>query len=144
MPPENARSEETEPLLRVRADATLRSSPRSLVFRRGQGTLSVLPSEVSFTPDRWSRKIAGQTDVDHVSHRVVLVHGRFLPPWMRHHLVLVDGRTTASVNLIGKRQQVIEALKQAGFEIEFQESWFAMTRGTLIPEHSTRMSVRGR
>lgn len=120
---------ETEPLLKVQSSATLRGPWGSQVIFGGGGTLSIFPSEVHWTPNRLSRFLSRQTDVAHVSHRVVVVHGRFLPPWMRHHLSLEDGRTTASVNLTRIRQQVVEALRLAGFEVEFQEAWLAMTSG---------------
>ena len=73
------------------------------------------------------RFLSRQTDVAHVSHRVVVVHGRFLPLWMRDPPPVRRRENDG----VGKpdpriRQQVVEALTLAGFEVEFQEAWLAM------------------
>jgi hypothetical protein len=90
------------------------------------GDLVIAPRCVRFEPRGRSNaalNFAEPPSVHHTSDPVVVVSGRFLPPWLNTGVVLADeerlGTRTAVVQMPSwARRRLVDALHRGGFEVE--------------------------
>jgi hypothetical protein len=89
------------------------------------GDLSVEPRTARFEPRGPGNKlnVEDAVTVTQSTDSVVVVHGRWLPPWVNTGVVLTDsqalGTQTAVLMFAGwQRRRIVVALRDAGFTVE--------------------------
>jgi hypothetical protein len=90
----------------------------------GGGRLTISPDAMVLEPGALTK---GYTKVDrlvHSSRSVVMLKGRWLPPFINTRLVIEDGAVVAMASLPGwSRRRLRHAIRDAGFDLQERYGW---------------------
>jgi hypothetical protein len=93
---------------------------------RAGADLSIEPGRITLKASRVLATISGQTEVVHTNRDVRWVKTRLTVPWMYAHLIVEGVGGTAAVNVVFGQKEIRSALRDAGFNLIEEKTWFSV------------------